>query len=108
MKWACKVSSSARLAVMGVVGRSSVGRITQPPGESIVLDGTAGPVLVAPERAILDTPRESFEIEHRSGEVALVRAGEKSAWWRAFRSNGACQREGGGGEGFGLLPGQRS
>jgi mannose-6-phosphate isomerase-like protein (cupin superfamily) len=68
----------------GVSVAVAVARITQPPGESIVLDGTAGPVLAALERAILGTPRESFEIEHRSGEVALVQAGDRAT----FRSNG--------------------
>jgi hypothetical protein len=68
----------------GVSVAVAVARTTQPPGESVVLDGTTGPVLVALERAILGTPRESFEIEQSSGDVALVRAGERAT----VRSNG--------------------
>jgi hypothetical protein len=60
----------------GVSAAVAVARITQPPGESIVLDGTVGPVLVAVERAILGILQRSFEVEHRPGDVALVPVGE--------------------------------
>jgi mannose-6-phosphate isomerase-like protein (cupin superfamily) len=68
----------------GVSVAVAVASITQPPGESIVLDGTAGQVLVALERAILGTSRESFEIEDRPGDLALVGARERAT----VRSNG--------------------
>jgi hypothetical protein len=68
----------------GVSAAVAVVRITLPPGESIVIGGTKGPVLVLVERGRFGATPDGMEVERASREAQLVRAGERTA----LRSNG--------------------
>jgi mannose-6-phosphate isomerase-like protein (cupin superfamily) len=60
----------------GVSAVVAVARITVPPGESLVIDGTTGPVLVVVERGRLGVTQDGLDAEHAPGEAELVPPGE--------------------------------
>jgi len=59
----------------GVAAAVAVARITVPPGESFVIDGTTGPVLVLVERGRVGGTRERVEVERAPGDAELVPQG---------------------------------
>jgi mannose-6-phosphate isomerase-like protein (cupin superfamily) len=59
----------------GVAATVAVARVTVPPGESFVIDGTKGPVLVLVERGRVGGTREGLEVERASGDAELVPQG---------------------------------
>ena len=68
----------------GVSAAVAVARITLPPGESIVIGGTKGPVLVLVERGRFGATPDGMDVERASREAQLVRVGERTV----LRSNG--------------------
>src|SRR5215217_4508870 len=68
----------------GVAAVVAVARITVPPGESFLIDGTTGPVLVVVERGRLGVTQDGLDAEHAPGEAELVLPGE----FVTLRTNG--------------------
>jgi len=62
----------------GVSAAVAVARITLPPGESFVIDGTKGPVLVLVERGRIGGTREGLAAERAPGNAELVPQGERA------------------------------
>ena len=59
----------------GVSAAVAVARITVPPGESFVIDGTKGPVFVLVERGRVGGTREGLAVERAPGDAELVPQG---------------------------------